>query len=85
MDPQEIQKLVDEYEAKFSKAGDAVLSRIEDELDSLVHDFKANEASDINNAGIASQLEYIIGAQLEYITRETLDKLLAYAIANEKE
>jgi hypothetical protein len=33
----------------------------EDELDELVHDFKGNEAADINNAGREIQIAYILG------------------------
>ena len=31
----------------------------QDELDALVHDFKSNEASDINNSGRETQIDYI--------------------------
>ncbi len=32
-----------------------------DDLDELVHDLKAEEASVINNAGREAQIEYILG------------------------
>lgn len=31
-----------------------------EDLDELVHDFKAEEAAEINNAGLEAQLEYIL-------------------------
>lgn len=34
----------------------------EEDLDELVHDFKAEEAAEINNAGFEAQLEYILEA-----------------------
>jgi hypothetical protein len=32
-----------------------------EELDELVHDFKGNEAADINNSGKEAQINYILG------------------------
>jgi hypothetical protein len=72
MDPQEIQNMVDEFVAKFAAADMA-----EEALDDLVHEFKGNEAANINNEGIASQLQYIIGECIgEDGARETLDEML---------
>ncbi len=34
----------------------------EEDLDELVHDFKAEEAAEINNAGLEAQLKYILEA-----------------------
>lgn len=37
-----------------------VFNTEEDELDSLVHDYKSDEGSDINNAGVDAQKTYLI-------------------------
>jgi len=34
----------------------------EEDLDEVVHEFKAEEAAEINNAGLEAQLEYILEA-----------------------
>lgn len=35
-----------------------------EDLDDLVHDLKAEEAADINNGGLTSQVEYLLSAGL---------------------
>jgi len=47
----------------------------DDELDDLVHDAKAAEASDVNNAGVDAQLEYLLEANGEQFIRSLLSSL----------
>jgi hypothetical protein len=46
-----------EFISKMNIAG-----YLEEGLDELVHKFKSQEASDINNSGRSSQLQYLYGA-----------------------
>jgi hypothetical protein len=44
------------------------------ELDELVHDAKADEAADINNGGIESQLRYLLGEDSLTVSSGTMEE-----------
>jgi len=58
-----------EYMRRLEEAGISA-----EDLDDVVHDLKSNEATDLNNAGLEAQVEYIVSCggegELERILEE---------------